>query len=1071
MVAAEQGLIDEKMTKADAAMHIHSLRQIVQSAGRFREARFLIYFEVDLAPSPEQKLQDFLQLLNDSKWDTEKALTLADIANYLLKSEDEVVVAKAHQTLEEAQQLFSKLSHGFGCIDLDLIRISGNRSISAGEKFVRKTEIANRYFQAGHYQNGIRCLAFAISPEMAIDLYYEHAVNALELLERKIDEVGSETLKQISLIHSVYQASLKAPEYGYALKSLESYHANVPEEIGPKLHSQLLWALGMVYASFGDFQKAIRTAEESLEIAESGAFYDVQSDAAFTVGIHRFSASKLYPEGSAEAIHWRTSAMEFMKEWADKDSENGYIYGEIQKCLQIAGWESLRALENPDTIASSPEQTWIDRVEKHIPDSEDALKRSQLVDVKITMLMRQQKYRESLKMASEYLDDVNKIASVHPMTRAYAFFRASIQARLYAFSSIHSGQTLTTETTQFALKQLWSALSLAHKALQLYREANGTEATLDCTVSVWDILSGIVNTIEESTGREFLSLFMMELRQTEQVCDQMRRSVVPISRLRSLMDKRLLVSKKASLKLYSIGVSLALRLNDPADAWLWLQKGKARAFADLLGANLLIPKELLGKINSDFVARGLLEEEQSTLDLLNEPGANYVTAARQLALVRERMAENRLLVEVSRIRDGMFDLDLVADDLLTALSRTGLTPEQIKFVDWNLPMSTDQLGSHIALFVRKLDGSTTVKQLPVSALQVKDWVTKAYTYPDMADPPLSKKTGNRFLRSMSGLLEGLSELTDEDDLLILSPSGPINSVPVHALFVDGKPLIQRNLVVYSSSTATLGQCLNRIKTGSDLSKRDAKDSTQFFAVYEEPFKAVEREHVFNHIRSLESGFPGSISLGPEVTKSHFLKQCSMARWVHYHGHAKYGKDDVLKSSLVLSDGADLFAEPIDGGDIDLGRDELSVSELFTTNLPSGGVHFTIIACDSGTQDIAPGDEPLGIIPALLHAGATSVLGCQWPIDSRAGRAFSEAFYEELIRTSTQIEDSSNNTIQIAKALRNTVERMSSGKLGVQYKQPYYWAPFALHGLFFFPGSSSLSGGPEGTIRDVNSTSG
>ena len=901
VVAAEQGLIDDTATKADAAMHIHSLRQIVQSAGRFREARFLISFEADLAPSPVQKLQDFLQLLNDSKWDTEKASTLADIARYQLKSEDEVVVAKAHQTLEEAQQLFQKISHGFGCIDLDLIRTSEDRSISAGEKFVRKVEIANRYFQAGHYQNGIRCLAFAIAPEMAIDLYYEHVVNALELLECKIDEAGNEILKQISLMHSVCQASLKAPEYGYALKSLESYHANVPEEIGPKLHSHLTWMLGMVYASFGEFQKAVRASEEGLEIAKSCLSYDLQSDAACTVGIHRFSASKLYSEGSAEAIHWRTSAMEFMKEWVEKDSENGYVDGEIQKCLQIAGWESLRALENPDTVASSPEQPWIDRAKKHITDSENALKRSQLVDLNIIMLTRQQKYWESLKMASDYLDDINKIASVQPVTRAQAFFRTSVQARQYAVSITRSGQTLTAETTQSALKQLWSALSLAYKALQLYREANGAEPSsrlYDCTVIVWDMLSGMVNTTEESVGLELLGLFMMDLRQTEHLCDEMRRSVVPIDRLRSLMDKTLLVSKKASLKLYSIGVSLALRLNDPADAWLWLQKGKARAFADSLGANLLIPKELLDKISSDSVARHLLEEEQSTLDLLNEPGANYVIAARRLALVRKRMAENRLLVEVSRIRDGMLNLDLGADGLVAALSRTGLNPEQVKFIDWNFPMSTDQPGSHIALFARKLDGSTKVKQLSISALQVKDWVKKAYTYPDMADPPLRKKTGNRFLQSMGGLLEGLSELTDEDDLLILSPSGPMNSVPVHALFVDGKPLIQRNLVVYSPSTATLSQCLNRTNAGSFATRKKETPSTaQIFSLFTKnlpkPTNVTSSSATLYHCRRY---FREAYQWGRKY-KAHFLKQCSMASWVHYHGHAQYDKDDVLKSSL------------------------------------------------------------------------------------------------------------------------------------------------------------------------------
>ena len=104
----------------------------------------------------------------------------------------------------------------------------------------------------------------------------------------------------------------------------------------------------------------------------------------------------------------------------------------------------------------------------------------------------------------------------------------------------------------------------------------------------------------------------------------------------------------------------------------------------------------------------------------------------------------------------------------------------------------------------------------------------------------------------------------------------------------------------------------------------------------------------------------------------------------------------------------------------MGIDELSVPELFDTGLPHGGVYFTVVACDSGTQDLAPSDEPLGLIPSLLHAGAASVLSCQWPIKSDAGRAFSEAFYEELSHARGQIQDGSSDVIHLAKALRNTV---------------------------------------------------
>ena len=103
--------------------------------------------------------------------------------------------------------------------------------------------------------------------------------------------------------------------------------------------------------------------------------------------------------------------------------------------------------------------------------------------------------------------------------------------------------------------------------------------------------------------------------------------------------------------------------------------------------------------------------------------------------------------------------------------------------------------------------------------------------------------------------------------LILSPSGSLDSVPPHAQRVDGKPLIQRNLVVYSSSAAMFGKCLNQSNSTSDvpLVKAKAGDETRFFAVYEEPSQAAERKLIFDHVRSLASTFPGSVLLGSEVT--------------------------------------------------------------------------------------------------------------------------------------------------------------------------------------------------------------
>jgi len=71
---------------------------------------------------------------------------------------------------------------------------------------------------------------------------------------------------------------------------------------------------------------------------------------------------------------------------------------------------------------------------------------------------------------------------------------------------------------------------------------------------------------------------------------------------------------------------------------------------------------------------------------------------------------------------------------------------------------------------------------------------------------------------------------------------------------------------------------------------------------------------------------------------------------------------------------------------------LTVSDASDLDFSRTCPRTTLIACDSSTQHVASGYEPLGFIPALLFAGATYVLGTLWPVESRTARAFTEGFY-------------------------------------------------------------------------------
>lgn len=138
--------------------------------------------------------------------------------------------------------------------------------------------------------------------------------------------------------------------------------------------------------------------------------------------------------------------------------------------------------------------------------------------------------------------------------------------------------------------------------------------------------------------------------------------------------------------------------------------------------------------------------------------------------------------------------------------------------------------------------------------------------------------------------------------------------------------------------------------------------------------------------------------------------------MHYHGHDFVDPGNILGQGLILSQDAGATAEAestfIDlssltveqvneGPEESFGHDQsesssdsastiesaeaplaarITVADIFTMNLEETP-HITIIAYESGYQEMTAGDEPLGLVSALLYAGATSVLGSLWPVPS------------------------------------------------------------------------------------------
>ena len=196
--------------------------------------------------------------------------------------------------------------------------------------------------------------------------------------------------------------------------------------------------------------------------------------------------------------------------------------------------------------------------------------------------------------------------------------------------------------------------------------------------------------------------------------------------------------------------------------------------------------------------------------------------------------------------------------------------------------------------------------------------------------------------------------------------------------------------------------------------------------------------------------------------------------MYYHGHAYYAKAEALNQCLVLGrlseeqrsvqsrSAADIrerlaaempFEAPLTDREATLsshlleGSSRLTVADVFTMDLSTTSPVVVNIACDSGVQEFSPGNDPLGLVPALFCAGASSVVGTLWPIQSSSGRAFSEAFYNSLASQDGEgAKGEGRQYVNLALAFQEAVRAVKETK-----RNPYSWAAFTLQGspLYFY----------------------
>ena len=167
---------------------------------------------------------------------------------------------------------------------------------------------------------------------------------------------------------------------------------------------------------------------------------------------------------------------------------------------------------------------------------------------------------------------------------------------------------------------------------------------------------------------------------------------------------------------------------------------------------------------------------------------------------------------------------------------------------------------------------------------------------------------------------------------------------------------------------------------------------------------------------------------PGLTSADVAELCAGKDVCHFSCHGYYNPDYPLASGLVLQPDGD-------------GAEEVGVGRLLTARqvmeMRLRAELICLSACESGSSKVAEGDELLGLIRALLHAGASSIVASLWRVDAATTRDFMVAFYRRL-----REQYLASRTIDKADALRQAQLQLMDT---VGARSSFHWAPFVLIG--------------------------
>ncbi len=571
-----------------------------------------------------------------------------------------------------------------------------------------------------------------------------------------------------------------------------------------------------------------------------------------------------------------------------------------------------------------------------------------------------------------------------------------------AIQETHAARDARTEISLRLQLARYFAVEAANKvpdaqtrAVENLQLAEGSANAIEFADALWRVrfLQGIV---AQTAGKrdEAIDLYI----QSAGRLDRLRAGLPQQEQRQAFMDN------ESIQELYQRLVALLSASGRPAEAWEYLERGKARAFLEgLQGRRFRQPAQLADR------AGDLENIDRKIVDL-----RSTLSGGGEMAL-RGSGREPALMQAELQNLEARFAALRQEEAMVSSRASQPLALRPIAFEE-----ARKTLPPHTALVeYAVLDGSLTAFIASAAGTRQLQWPANTRTLAsaivqlrDQMSAANTAATLEPMLKQISALLVApvAKAIPAGTTRLWIVPAQALYYVPFQALYLpDGRAMIDEYAISYLPSASTL----QYLKPGSHRPSSDlflgalGNVSVEGWAPL--PGTLVETAGIAESYPRAER------AIEKDFTHDRAIRALEEHDQVHFATHGKYEDGAPLFSAI--------FTAPQPGGPL-----RLSLYEVMNLKLRARLV--VLSACETDKGKLSGGDEIAGLTRTFLLAGADTVVSSLWQVSDESTAMLMQGFYRRLREGESTAEALRESALEVRK----------------RFPHPFYWAPFIETGI-------------------------